>query len=89
MSDCMEQLQLLEEMGRVWGQSMLLAVQASKLMLTDIETKVNATEDPQMKEIMTEKNHRESEESTRACPSVEVFSVGTVFVSAELFRIVL
>lgn len=48
MSDCVEQLHLLEEMGRVWGQSMLLEVQAPKLMLTDIETKVNATKDPQI-----------------------------------------
>eukprot|EP00066_Takifugu_rubripes_P022938 XP_011612204.1 PREDICTED: epidermal growth factor receptor kinase substrate 8-like protein 3 [Takifugu rubripes] len=38
--DCVEQLQLLEEMGRVWGQTMLLGVQASKLMLMDIETKM-------------------------------------------------
>lgn len=42
VSDCVEQLQLLEEMGRVWGQSMLLEVQGSKLMLVDIETKVSA-----------------------------------------------
>lgn len=40
VSDCVEQLQLLEEMGRVWGQSMLLQVQPPRLLLTDIETKV-------------------------------------------------
>lgn len=50
--DCVEQLQLLEEMGRVWGQTMLLGVQAPKLILMDIETKVIATEDPQINEIM-------------------------------------
>lgn len=43
VSDCVEQLQLLEEMGRVWSQSMLLVLQAPRLMLTDIETKVSAT----------------------------------------------
>lgn len=42
VSDCVEQLQLLEEMGRVWSQSMLLVLQAPRLMLTDIETKVSA-----------------------------------------------
>lgn len=41
VSDCVEQLQLLEEMGRVWGQSMMLVLQAPRLMLTDIETKVS------------------------------------------------
>ncbi|CAG06824.1 unnamed protein product [Tetraodon nigroviridis] len=40
VSDCVEQLQLLEEMGRVWGQSMLLQVQPPRLLLTDIETKM-------------------------------------------------
>lgn len=52
MSDCVEQLQLLEEMGRVWGQSMLLEVQAPKLLLTDIETKVSATKDRQIIQII-------------------------------------
>lgn len=52
VSDCVGQLQLLEEMGRVWGQSMLLEVQAPKLMLTDIETKVNATEARQIIQII-------------------------------------
>lgn len=42
MSDCVEQLQLLEEMGRVWSQSMMLVLQAPRLTLTDIETKVSA-----------------------------------------------
>lgn len=54
--DCVEQLQLLEEMGRVWGQTMLLGVQASKLMLMDIETKVIAMEDPQTRHLGLE-NH--------------------------------
>ena len=52
VSDCVEQLQLLEEMGRVWGQSMLLEVQAPKLMLTDIETKVIATQDGPLNQII-------------------------------------
>lgn len=38
--ECVEQLKLLEEMGRVWGQTMLLEVQGPKLMLRDIESKV-------------------------------------------------
>lgn len=41
VADCVERLKLLEEMGRVWGQSMLLEVRAPKLLLIDIETKVN------------------------------------------------
>lgn len=84
-SDCVEQLQLLEELGRVWGQSMLLVVQASKLLLTDIETKVNATGDPQTAEIATETNHRQSEEWTRVCPSVfDVLIYGRGFSQTEL-----
>lgn len=41
MADCVEHLKLLEEIGRVWGQSMLLQVRGPKLVLTDIETKVS------------------------------------------------
>ncbi|XP_076598694.1 epidermal growth factor receptor kinase substrate 8-like protein 3 [Chaetodon auriga] len=39
VADCVKRLKLLDETGRVWGQSMLLEVQGSKLLLTDIETK--------------------------------------------------
>lgn len=39
--DCVERLKLLDEMGRVWGQNMLLQVRGANLLLTDIETKVN------------------------------------------------
>lgn len=46
VADCVRQLQLLEEMGRVWGQNMLLEVQGPKFMLVDIETKVSDTEKP-------------------------------------------
>lgn len=78
--DCVEQLQLLEEMGRVWGQTMLLGVQASKLMLMDIETKVIATEDPQINEIMAWKTTiQESEESVPLLWCSPRFSVRTVF----------
>lgn len=41
VSDCMERLKLLEEMGRVWGQNMLLEVRGLDLLLTDTETKVD------------------------------------------------
>lgn len=41
VSDCVERLKLLDEMGRVWGQNMLLQVCGANLLLTDIETKVN------------------------------------------------
>lgn len=41
VADCVERLKLLDETGRVWGQSMLLEVNGPKLLLTDIETKVN------------------------------------------------
>ncbi|KAM9759054.1 epidermal growth factor receptor kinase substrate 8-like protein 3 [Menidia menidia] len=37
--DCVERLQLLDQMGRVWAQSMLLEVDGANLLLTDIETK--------------------------------------------------
>uniref|UniRef100_A0A3P8TEH9 PTB domain-containing protein n=1 Tax=Amphiprion percula TaxID=161767 RepID=A0A3P8TEH9_AMPPE len=37
--DCVERLKLLEEMGRVWGQNMLLEVRDANLLLTDIESK--------------------------------------------------
>ncbi|XP_068170847.1 epidermal growth factor receptor kinase substrate 8-like protein 3 [Antennarius striatus] len=39
VADCVERLNLLEAMGRVWGQSMLMEVCGPKLLLTDIETK--------------------------------------------------
>ncbi|KAM9408209.1 epidermal growth factor receptor kinase substrate 8-like protein 3 [Pholidichthys leucotaenia] len=38
IKDCVEHLKLLEEMGRVWGQNMMLHVQGTSLLLTDIET---------------------------------------------------
>nr|XP_046239765.1 epidermal growth factor receptor kinase substrate 8-like protein 3 isoform X2 [Scatophagus argus] len=40
VADCVERLKLLDGMGRVWGQSMLLEVRGPKLLLTDIETKM-------------------------------------------------
>lgn len=40
LADCVERLKSLEELDRVWGQSMLMEVQGSKLLLKDIETKV-------------------------------------------------
>lgn len=76
VSDCVEQLQLLEEMGRVWGQNMLLGVQASKLMLMDIETKVIATEEPQINEIVAEKTT--VQESVPRLWRSPRFSAGTV-----------
>ncbi|KAE8298592.1 Epidermal growth factor receptor kinase substrate 8-like protein 3 [Larimichthys crocea] len=39
IADCVERLKLLDGIGRVWGQSMLLEVRGPKLLLTDIETK--------------------------------------------------
>ncbi|GLD64446.1 epidermal growth factor receptor kinase substrate 8-like protein 3 isoform X1 [Lates japonicus] len=39
MADCVERLKLLDGMGRVWGQNMLLEVRGLNLLLTDIETK--------------------------------------------------
>uniref|UniRef100_A0A3Q1IWW4 SH3 domain-containing protein n=1 Tax=Anabas testudineus TaxID=64144 RepID=A0A3Q1IWW4_ANATE len=39
VDDCVERLKLLDEMGRVWGQNMLLQVRGANLLLTDIETK--------------------------------------------------
>ncbi|XP_005469617.1 epidermal growth factor receptor kinase substrate 8-like protein 3 isoform X2 [Oreochromis niloticus] len=39
ITDCVDRLNLLEEMGHVWGQNMLLEVQGTKMMLTDIENK--------------------------------------------------
>lgn len=41
VADCVERLKLLEETGRVWAQSMLLEVRGARLLLTDMETKVN------------------------------------------------
>lgn len=46
VADCVERLQLLEETGRVWGQNMLLEVHGARLLLTDMETKVNNTHWP-------------------------------------------
>lgn len=40
LADCVKRLKLLEEEGRVWGQSMLLEIRGPTLLLTDIETKV-------------------------------------------------
>ncbi|XP_011472936.1 epidermal growth factor receptor kinase substrate 8-like protein 3 isoform X2 [Oryzias latipes] len=37
--DCVERLKLLDQMGRVWGQNMMLEVQGANLLLSDIETK--------------------------------------------------
>ncbi|XP_017271221.1 epidermal growth factor receptor kinase substrate 8-like protein 3 [Kryptolebias marmoratus] len=39
ISDCVERLKLLNHMGRVWGQNMLLEVHGAELRLSDIETK--------------------------------------------------
>lgn len=46
VADCVERLNLLEETGRVWGQRMLLEVRGARLLLTDVETKVNNTHRP-------------------------------------------
>ena len=43
MADCVERLNLLEGMGRVWGQNMFLEVRGSDLHLCDIETRVRQT----------------------------------------------
>lgn len=42
VADCVERLKVLDGMGRVWGQSMLLEVRGANLLLTDIETKVSS-----------------------------------------------
>ncbi|XP_078139629.1 epidermal growth factor receptor kinase substrate 8-like protein 3 [Centroberyx gerrardi] len=39
VGDCVERLKLLDGMGRVWGQDMILQVRGGDLLLTDIETK--------------------------------------------------
>ncbi|KAM9859368.1 epidermal growth factor receptor kinase substrate 8-like protein 3 [Aulostomus maculatus] len=39
IADCVEQLKLLDRMGRVWGQNMVLELRDANLMLTDMETK--------------------------------------------------
>ncbi|XP_071351609.1 epidermal growth factor receptor kinase substrate 8-like protein 3 isoform X5 [Trachinotus anak] len=39
VADCVERLKLLDGMGRVWGQNMLLEVRGVNLLLTDVETK--------------------------------------------------
>ncbi|XP_071398196.1 epidermal growth factor receptor kinase substrate 8-like protein 3 [Centroberyx affinis] len=39
LGDCVERLKLLDGMGRVWGQDMILQVRGGDLLLTDIETK--------------------------------------------------
>lgn len=39
VSDCVERLKLLDGMGRVWGQNMVLCLRGANLVLTDTETK--------------------------------------------------
>ncbi|XP_053172263.1 epidermal growth factor receptor kinase substrate 8-like protein 3 [Scomber japonicus] len=39
VADCVERLKLLDEMGRVWGQNMLMEVRGATLLLTDTDTK--------------------------------------------------
>ncbi|XP_035486950.1 epidermal growth factor receptor kinase substrate 8-like protein 3 isoform X2 [Scophthalmus maximus] len=39
IADCVERLKLLDGMGRVWGQNMVLEVHGLNLMFKDIETK--------------------------------------------------
>ncbi|KAK1800105.1 hypothetical protein P4O66_006609, partial [Electrophorus voltai] len=39
VEECVERLKLLEAMGHVWGQDMLLEVHDGNLLLTDLETK--------------------------------------------------
>nr|XP_057910223.1 epidermal growth factor receptor kinase substrate 8-like protein 3 [Doryrhamphus excisus] len=39
LRDCVERLNLLDKMGRVWGQNMLLEVNGPHLLLTDTESK--------------------------------------------------
>ncbi|XP_040014695.1 epidermal growth factor receptor kinase substrate 8-like protein 3 [Xiphias gladius] len=39
VADCVERLKLLDGMGRVWGQNMLLEVRGVNLLLKDTETK--------------------------------------------------
>ncbi|XP_069008686.1 epidermal growth factor receptor kinase substrate 8-like protein 3 [Embiotoca jacksoni] len=39
LSDCVQRLQLLDQMCSVWGQSMLLEARGAHLLLTDVETK--------------------------------------------------
>uniref|UniRef100_A0A673BGY8 EPS8-like 3a n=1 Tax=Sphaeramia orbicularis TaxID=375764 RepID=A0A673BGY8_9TELE len=41
-ADCVERLKLLDGMGRVWGQNMMLVVNGARLILTDVETKVDS-----------------------------------------------
>ncbi|KAM9813483.1 epidermal growth factor receptor kinase substrate 8-like protein 3 [Neosynchiropus ocellatus] len=38
-SDCVERLEALDRMGKVWGQDMMLEVSGVNLLLTDFETK--------------------------------------------------
>ncbi|XP_034547108.1 epidermal growth factor receptor kinase substrate 8-like protein 3 [Notolabrus celidotus] len=39
VADCVERLKLLDGMGRVWAQSMILEIRGAALFLTDTETK--------------------------------------------------
>ncbi|XP_033822505.1 epidermal growth factor receptor kinase substrate 8 isoform X2 [Periophthalmus magnuspinnatus] len=39
ISDCVERLRLLDGMGQVWGQNMVLGLKGAALLLTDTETK--------------------------------------------------
>lgn len=43
LEDCIEQLKLLEAMGRVWGQDMILQMRDGYFQLIDIESKVGRT----------------------------------------------
>lgn len=43
LEDCIEQLKLLEAMGRVWAQDMILQMRDGYFQLIDIESKVRRT----------------------------------------------
>ncbi len=40
MDDCVNRLKNMDSKGKVWGQDMIMQVQANHLQLCDIETKV-------------------------------------------------
>lgn len=42
VADCVERLKLLDGMGSVWGQTMVLELRGANLLLTDLETKVSS-----------------------------------------------
>lgn len=52
VADCVQRLKLLDEMGRVWGQNMLMEVRGSTLLLTDTETKVTMMNDDWRENLM-------------------------------------